>query len=111
MDSLGTAQWQPMAQVSDQRWKTDISPIADYQTILDSIQGVRFRWSDSHNRDVGLLAQDIIPVLPEAVIEGVDGGPYLVQYNKIIPVLVEAMKGMSERVRELEEQVAALQRP
>jgi hypothetical protein len=53
-----------------------------------------------------VIAQDLLPVLPEAVIEGIDGRPHLVHYNKIIPVLVEAIKGLEERVKELERQRA-----
>jgi hypothetical protein len=106
MDSLGTAQWQTLAIPSDERLKTDIRPIHNYSAVLEAIRGVRFRWSDGGAQDIGVIAQDLLPVLPEAVIEGIDGRPHLVHYNKIIPVLVEAIKGLEERVKELERQRA-----
>ena len=102
MDTVGTAQWQPPGNISDQRWKTDIRPLEDAWNILEHIRGVRFRWSDGGARDVGVIAQDLIPILPEAVIEGVDGRPFMVQYNKIIPVLVECIKNLEARVKTLE---------
>lgn len=102
MDAAGTAQWQPPAMPSDMRWKEDIRPLEDVDQIMASIRGVRFRWSHGGGGDIGVVAQDLLPVIPEAVVEGTDGGPMLVQYHKLIPVLVEAVKGLERRVVELE---------
>jgi hypothetical protein len=85
---------------SDGRKKTDIRPITNYTTILSSIKGVHFRWNTSREFDVGVIAQDLQRALPEAVVEGPDG--LQVAYMKLIPVLVEAVKELQERVRVLE---------
>lgn len=85
---------------SDMRWKQNVTQLVDYDTILSNVKGVRFEWSDSGRADVGFIAQNILPVLPEAVVEGPDG--LQVSYMKMIPVLVEAVKGLTERVRALE---------
>jgi hypothetical protein len=58
--------------------------------------------SGRSGEDVGVVAQDVLKVLPEAVIEGVDGLPHRVAYDKLIPVLVEAVKELRGRVEELE---------
>ena len=87
---------------SDGRKKTDIRPITNYHTILSSIQGVHFRWNTSREADIGVIAQDLQRVLPEAVIEGTDG--LQVAYMKLIPVLIEAIKGLQKRVEHLETQ-------
>jgi hypothetical protein len=105
MDTLGTAEWQDPGVVSDGRWKQDVRGFADYWTVLDGVHGVRFRWGEMSGRsgeDVGVVAQDVLKVLPEAVIEGVDGLPHRVAYDKLIPVLVEAVKELRGRVEELE---------
>lgn len=102
MDSAGTAEWQTPAIPSDLRFKEDIRPLGDYATILHGIRGVRFRWTHGGGADVGVIAQDVRAVMPEAVIEGTDGGPHLVHYHKIIPVLVEAIKALETRVAALE---------
>ena len=110
MDSLGTAEWVTPAIPSDVRWKEDVRPMADYAAILEGIRGVRFRWtglSGMSGPDVGLIAQDVLAVLPEAVIEGIDGRPHMVSYQKIVPVLVEAVKDLRGRVAALEEAAAA----
>jgi hypothetical protein len=109
MDALGTAQWQVPAMPSDMRWKTDISTIQNHGLILERIRGVRFRWTDSGKEDVGVIAQDLMPVLAEAVIEGREGVPHQVSYHKIIPVLVEALKDLKARVAELEKALGSSQ--
>ena len=86
---------------SDLRKKTNIRAITEYETILSSIHGVRFEWKANGEKDVGVIAQDVLPVLPEAVIDSDDG--YKVAYMKIIPVLVEAVKALQLRVNKLEE--------
>jgi len=85
---------------SDERKKTSIRKITDYETILSSVSGVRFEWKDTLIQDVGVIAQEILPVLPEAVFNTNDG--YKVAYQKFIPVLIEAVKSLQARVSLLE---------
>ena len=85
---------------SDLRLKKNIQSITDYDTILSSVNGVRFQWKESGLEDIGLLAQQVLPVLPEAVDETRAG--YTVAYMKFIPVLIEAVKNLQERVKKLE---------
>lgn len=85
---------------SDIRKKKNIRAITEYETILSSIHGVRFEWIQGGEKDVGVIAQDVLPVLPEAVTDSEDG--YKVAYMKIIPVLVEAVKALQLRVSTLE---------
>lgn len=96
----GTVSAESFITLSDGSKKHGISPITNYMTILSTIQGVKFKWNDTKREDVGLIAQDLQEVLPEAVYET----PYGLQvaYMKIIPVLVEAVKNLQERVKVLE---------
>lgn len=85
---------------SDGRKKYSIKPITNYNTILSTITGVHFKWNTTNQDDVGVIAQDLQRVLPEAVIETPDG--LQVAYMKLIPVLVEAIKDLKDRVHALE---------
>lgn len=87
--------------LSDQRFKTNISLISNPESILSSIRGVRFHWKDSEKPDIGLLAQEVIKVLPEAVDGDVEEG-LRVSYDKLIPVLIESIKRLQQRVEDLE---------
>lgn len=98
MDGAGTAQWQPPGSVSDIRRKTQVRTLEGAGEILDGIRGVRFEWLTG-GADVGVIAQEVAAVLPEAVH---GGDPYVVEYMKIIPVLIEAVKELRARVARLE---------
>jgi hypothetical protein len=102
MDVGGTAEWQVPAMPSDARLKTNIQPLTEADRILARIRGVRFQWVENGESDIGVLAQDLLPVLPEAVVDIGADRPYLVAYQKIVPVLVEALKGLEARVCALE---------
>ena len=86
---------------SDSRLKRNTRPITDYETILSAVDAVRFQWSASGKSDVGVIAQSLLPVLPEAVLEDTDGY-YKVEYAKLIPVLIQSVKALQERVSVLE---------
>ena len=86
---------------SDSRLKHAVHPITDYETILSHVEGVRFQWNQSYKPDIGVIAQSVLPVLPEAVRTG-PGGYYTVDYTKLIPVLIQSVKSLQERVSILE---------
>ena len=107
---------------SDKRLKTNVRPIPDALEKLSRLNGVLFRWDDnveslgfkpSRMDDVGVIAQEVQSVLPEAVrpapfdLEGgtsKTGQDYLtVQYEKLTALLIEAVKELTERIRKLEE--------
>lgn len=90
--------------LSDQRFKENIEVVSSPQDVLAQIRGVRFDWKDSKKRDVGLLAQEVLKSLPEAV-EGDEEKGFHVAYDKIIPVLLEAIKELHGRVESLEKRV------
>ena len=102
--------------LSDRRFKTNITRIENASDILDKIHGVRFMWRDLSSCDVGVIAQDLQGVLPEAVveseewIEGEEEPKLSVAYHKITPVLVEVVKKMEGRLSALERQYSALER-
>ena len=85
--------------ISDSRLKKDTTPLTNCLATLTQLRGVSYDWtSDNHphfefdsRRQIGLIAQEVNSVLPEAVTKSVDGY-YSIDYNKIVPVLVEALK-------------------
>lgn len=91
---------------SDQRLKTEVSNISDPITKINSINGVNFTWienPDVHGnsgRDVGVIAQEIEQVLPEVVTTR-DNGYKAVKYEKIVPLLIEAIKELQKQIDEL----------
>ena len=92
---------------SDERLKDNITPIDDPLSKVISISGNTFDWNDKSNKsgnDVGLIAQEIEKVLPEAVTTR-DNGYLAVDYHKVVPLLVEAIKELSGKVEALEQKL------
>jgi hypothetical protein len=87
---------------SDKRLKIDITPILSPLEKINRLSGVNFKWDEAiqakyKGNDVGVLAQEIEAVLPEAVITR-DDGYKAVRYEKIIPLLIEAIKELQTRI-------------
>ena len=56
-----------------------------------------------NTHDVGVVAQEIEEVLPEVVVENAIEDKYdSVHYDKVVPLLIEAIKELSDKVKELE---------
>jgi len=98
---------------SDYRLKENVSDIEDALDKIQMIRGVNFDWTDEYldsvggadgffvkKNDVGVIAQELEQVLPEAVVERQDG--YLsVDYPKIIPLLIQAIKQQQKQIADL----------
>ena len=95
---------------SDKRLKTNIKPVDDSLNKIIKLNGVSFEWKDGYddrvqNRtNLGVIAQDVQEVIPEIVKERKDG--YLaVQYDQLVPVLIEAVKDQQKQIDELKKKL------
>lgn len=78
---------------SSARLKENITRINDPVEILNNIQGVTFDWKENKKKDFGFIAEDIGKHLPHIVAwESNNQDAQGLDYNKIIPILVEAIK-------------------
>jgi hypothetical protein len=80
--------------------------MGDERTVLERVRelnGVTWDWVDPARgtRGIGLIAQDVERVFPDAVVTDEDG-LLMVDYHGLVGVLVEAVKELSGRVEELE---------
>jgi hypothetical protein len=93
---------------SDERLKENIQPIQNALSKVETISGNEYNWKNEFEyihgfkgNDVGVIAQEIQKVLPEAIHQRENG--YLgVNYEKIIPLLIQSIKELSAKVKELE---------
>lgn len=83
---------------SDIRLKRDIRAIDDALDLIHKIDGSTYLWNEQVGRDsrrhYGLIAQQVESVIPELVNES-DNGIKSVNYQAMVPVLVEAIKELS----------------
>ncbi len=90
---------------SSKRWKKNIIEIDNPLEKLAKLRGVYFDWDEEHGggHDVGCIAEEVGKVLPEIVVyeeNGIDADG--MDYSKLTPLLVEAIKALQKRVEELE---------
>jgi hypothetical protein len=80
--------------VSDERLKENIAPVQDAMDKLRHLRGVYFNMKETpEQRNVGLIAQNVQEVLPEAVsVVDVQNGYLGVSYPSLVSLLVEAVK-------------------
>ena len=94
--------------ISDRYLKENLIQIPNALYKVNKLNGVEFDWkagySDIHSltgHDVGVIAQEVEEVLPE-IVKTRDNGYKSVQYEKIVVLLIEAVKELSKKVNELE---------
>lgn len=113
---------------SDRRLKDDIQPIQDARSKVAALVGstytlnTAFDYDGNPVRKAGLIAQDVLPVLPEAVsldplpdpelvgppspFDETPGFRYSLDYNGVLALLVNDNNALAARIEALEAQVA-----
>ncbi|MFP8625206.1 tail fiber domain-containing protein [Enterobacter cloacae] len=88
---------------SDRAYKENIKLIESASEKISKISGYTYniKGSSEEIRSVGVIAQEVREVLPDAVSENEDG-LLSVNYNAIIATLVQSNKEMQERIKALE---------
>jgi len=90
---------------SDERLKDNIKVIGKALSKVKTLRGVEFDWNSNQStylgHDVGIVAQDVEKVHPEIVTTR-DNGYKAVKYERLVPILIEAIKELSDKVDILE---------
>jgi len=89
---------------SDARLKTNIKVIEDALNKVLKLKGVSFEKKPDNRKSIGVIAQDVMEVIPEVVNYETDGY-YSVAYGNIVAVLIEAVKELSNKVDILEQKL------
>jgi len=91
---------------SDKNLKENIEVIPNALDKVEALRGVTFDWKRDLTPSAGVIAQEVEAILPEAVKEVTnlkDGGTHLsVNYHALTSILIESIKELSARVKELE---------
>jgi hypothetical protein len=116
-----TAYW------SDRRLKKNLSKLSNFDNVLTSLTGYSFNWNEKGQKilsksadelDIGLIAQDVQKVIPQAVRvnkagmridEDESSFDYLtIHYDKIIPFLVEGYKHHKDIIEKQNKEIEIL---
>jgi hypothetical protein len=101
---------------SDRRYKKNISTLTHALDKVSQIRGVGFNWRKdefpenefSDEKQVGFVAQELAEVFPEVVSED-NNGYYNVDYGKLTPLLVEAIKEQQKQIEALNKRIDELE--
>jgi hypothetical protein len=89
---------------SDIRVKTNLEVITTALARVNKLTGYTFDRTDIEtDRQTGLIAQDVLEVLPEAVTQDPETGHYHVAYGNIVGLLVESIKELKKEVDTLKD--------
>jgi hypothetical protein len=80
---------------SDRRAKSDIEKIENALEKIEQLNGYTFTMKGK--RYTGLIAQEILPILPEAVT-GSEETNYAVAYDNMMGLIVEAIKELKQKI-------------
>ncbi|MGY8913377.1 MAG: tail fiber domain-containing protein [Flavobacteriales bacterium] len=87
---------------SDARKKTNLQIIDNSLNKIEKING--YTYEKDNVRYTGLVAQEVLSILPEAVVGNEEDG-YGLAYGNMVGILVEAIKELSGKVKSLEEKL------
>lgn len=80
---------------SDARLKTNVKTVSDALDRVRKLRGVTFTRRDTGSRGIGLIAQELVPIVPEAVMTH-DDGHMSVAYGNLVGLLIEAVKELAD---------------
>ena len=104
---------------SDQRFKINIRTIDHALNKVKSLRGVYFNWNQTAfperdfgaQNELGFIAQEVEKISPELVSKDNSPAEYRsVKYDKVVALLVEAIKEQQKQIDQLKNEVKRLKR-
>ena len=87
---------------SSKRYKKNIKSIENSLDMILKLNPVSFKWKYDDKFDYGLIAEDVITVIPEMAKNNVDGLVDGVRYSKLVTFLIGSIKTLNDRIIQLE---------
>lgn len=88
---------------SSQRFKENIADIGDLSSKLYGLRPVTFNYKADTSKKLtyGLIAEEVLEVLPDIVVRGLDGEIETVQYHLLVPLMLDLLIKQGRRIAEL----------
>jgi hypothetical protein len=108
------------AYASDRRLKENIQPIKNAIEKVKSIGGYSYDWNSEkcnvagfipeHTHEHGLIAQEVLEVLPDAVVPAPFNNDYLtIRYERVIALLTAALNEQQKQIEQLTARIQTLE--
>jgi subtilisin-like proprotein convertase family protein len=114
LDVAGNIRCTTLTQTSSAVLKDDVAPLGAGLHELMALEPVSYVWNDKApeesrgKHDLGLIAEHVATVLPDAVARNADGKPVGIDYSRITVLAVQAIKQQQETITRQADEVAAL---
>ena len=101
-------------QTSDINAKEDVKDIESPMALINNLHGVKYKYKEPNrattekDERIGLIAQEVEEVVPQAVTT-LDDGTKAVSYTDLIGILIEAMKEQQTQIEDLKKQITQLE--
>jgi hypothetical protein len=87
---------------SDRRLKKDIKPLGDAGKIIDRLKPSKWRWKQDGKEGVGFVAQELVRVVPHAVVRGTKRRPWARDDSALVAYLVAEIQSLRKRLAKVE---------
>lgn len=94
---------------SSQRYKDNLQPLGLGLRLIQQLRPVTFTWKDSHQPDLGLIAEEVAAVEPLLNTYNNKGELEGVKYTQLTVVLINAVKEQQTQLETQAKQIAAQQ--
>ncbi len=95
---------------SDRRYKDNILQITNAIGMVQSLRGVTYNWKSSGLKDIGFIAQEVEDVVPTIVFTDEKTGYKSIDYSRMAPILIEAVKEQQKMIDELKKKYLELEK-
>jgi hypothetical protein len=85
---------------SDERLKENLNNLENALGIIMALNIYNFDWKGTNVEDIGLIAQEVEKVFPQAV-KTLENGVKVIDYNKFIALIIKAIKEIKEEIDNL----------
>ncbi len=97
--------------VSMRASKYDIVPLSEKynsSTVIDLLEPQAYKFKSNDAASIGLIAEDVFPVLPEVCPVNAEGAPISVRYDLLTVILLDELKKQKNKIAELERKIATI---
>jgi hypothetical protein len=96
---------------SDVRLKDNIVTIPNAMDKVSQLRGVYYNWKTDPNnvQQVGMIAQEVQSIVPQAVTYNENQDMYCLNYDGMIPLLIEAIKELNAEIEQAEQRLLVLE--
>jgi len=97
---------------SDERLKENIVDATSQLETIKNVQVREFDWKRNGHHELGLIAQELIDIIPNVVKEGTEDlakYPYSIDYGKLTPYIIKALQEALDEIDDLKARIETLE--